>query len=115
MNKIIHPVEPEELMAYLDGELTADRATATAEHLGECAECKSLTSELTSVSENLKSWRLEPSNPATPSAIENALGEWWRAPRTVAPVSQRAARGGRGRYRFGRGRCRRWRRGRAAR
>ena len=88
MNKIIHPVEPEELMAYLDGELTADRATATAEHLGECAECKSLTSELTSVSENLKSWRLEPSNPATPSAIENALGEWWRAPRTVAPVSE---------------------------
>ncbi len=40
MNQILHPIEPEELMAYLDGELTADRASATATHLSECSECQ---------------------------------------------------------------------------
>ena len=59
MNKIIHPIEPEELMAYLDGELTTDRATAAAAHLGECAECQNLVAELRSVSQNLKTWKVE--------------------------------------------------------
>ena len=40
MNKIVHPVEPEELMAYLDGELSSDRTTVATEHLRDCAECQ---------------------------------------------------------------------------
>ena len=55
MNKIMHPIEPEELMAYLDGELTADRATATAAHLGECTECQNVVAELRSISQALSS------------------------------------------------------------
>jgi anti-sigma factor RsiW len=54
MNKIMHPIEPEELMAYVDGELTADRAAAAAAHLGECVECQGLVAELRSVSQHLK-------------------------------------------------------------
>jgi hypothetical protein len=83
MNKIIHPIEPEELMAYLDGELTTGRATTTAAHLAECAECQGLVAELRSVSQNLKTWKVEPWEAATTSAIETALAENRPLSRTV--------------------------------
>jgi hypothetical protein len=75
MNKIMHPIEPEELMAYLDGELRADRAAATAAHLGECTECQGLVAELRSVSHSLKTWKVEPPESETPPEIETALAE----------------------------------------
>jgi hypothetical protein len=75
MNKIIHPIEPEELMAYLDGELTADRASAAAAHVGECAECQNFVAELRDVSQKLKAWQVEPLQSTTPPAIATALAE----------------------------------------
>jgi Domain of unknown function (DUF4349)/Putative zinc-finger len=92
MNKIIHPIEPEELMAYLDGELPADRATATADHLGECAECQGLIAELRSVSQDLKNWKVEPRELATPPAIATALAEHRRESRKVFPAHRRSWR-----------------------
>jgi hypothetical protein len=83
MNKITHPIEPEELMAYLDGELAAGRATATAAHLGECAECQSLVADLRGVSQNLRAWKVEPWEAATTGAIETALAENRTVARTV--------------------------------
>ena len=43
MSKIVgqksgHPLDAEELMAYLDGELSQSRAAVAAAHLGQCAE-----------------------------------------------------------------------------
>jgi hypothetical protein len=76
MNKIMHPIEPEELMAYLDGELPMDRATATAAHLGECAECQSLVSKLREVSQSLKGWNVQPSDLETRPSIEVTLAGW---------------------------------------
>jgi hypothetical protein len=75
MNKIVHPIEPEELMAYLDGELSADRTAATAAHMGECAECQGLVAELRSVSQTLETWEVASLESATPVAIETALAE----------------------------------------
>jgi hypothetical protein len=75
MNKIIHPIEPEELMAYLDGELSADRVTATAAHLGECTECQKVVAELRSVSQTLRTWKVEPPESAVPPGIAAALTE----------------------------------------
>jgi len=83
MNKIMHPIEPEELMAYLDGELTANRTTATAAHLGECAECQRIVAGFRGVSQNLKTWEAKPSKPATPPAIAPALAEDRPASRNV--------------------------------
>lgn len=75
MNKIMHPIEPEELMAYLDGELTANRAAATAAHLGECAECQSIVAGFRGVSQILKTWEANPSESDMPQAIASALAE----------------------------------------
>jgi hypothetical protein len=74
MNKTMHPIEPEELMAYLDGELPADRANATAVHLGECSECQSFVAELRNVSHTLKTWKAEPPESDAP-AVATALAE----------------------------------------
>ena len=46
-----HPVEHEELMAFLDGELSADRAAEAAEHLEQCSQCRQLAADLREVSE----------------------------------------------------------------
>lgn len=54
-----HPVEPEELMAYLDGELPHDRAAEAAAHLERCAECQTLAAELREVSQKLSAWQVE--------------------------------------------------------
>jgi hypothetical protein len=64
-----HLIEPEELMAYLDGELPADRATEVAEHLRECRECQILSAEFKSISEGLTTWEV----PAVPVELGHEL------------------------------------------
>src|SRR6266853_1575613 len=39
MSTTTHRFAPEELMALLDGELSADRAQSVSTHMGQCAEC----------------------------------------------------------------------------
>jgi predicted anti-sigma-YlaC factor YlaD len=57
MNKMVH-LEAEELMAYLDGELSKGRAAAAAAHLGECSECKNLVDGLRAVSQKMQAWEV---------------------------------------------------------
>jgi hypothetical protein len=83
-----HPIKPEEVMAHLDGELAADRATVAAAHVRECAECQGLAAELGSVSQNLKTWKVEQPEPAIPQAITNALAENRAAARNVFPAQR---------------------------
>src|SRR5271169_1688402 len=57
----IHPFEQEEVMAYLDGEISAGRATDIALHLRQCAECRELAASLRAVTGQLAAWQVEPS------------------------------------------------------
>jgi anti-sigma factor RsiW len=79
MQSNIHPVEAEELMAYLDGELPVERAAATAAHLRECRECQIVAAEVKSVSESLTAWDVEPVdlriNPEMAAALEDREGK----------------------------------------
>ena len=61
-----HPVEPEEVMAYLDGELPADRAAETARHVDACPECRILMEELKGVSRKVAEWQVGSSGLAAP-------------------------------------------------
>jgi hypothetical protein len=54
-----HPLEPEELMAYLDGELPFDRAAQVAEHLGSCVECEEIVADLRVLSDRLMEWHVD--------------------------------------------------------
>ncbi len=75
MSRSNHPIEQEELMAYLDGELATNRAVAAAAHLEHCAECQELAADLRKLSQELMAWEVEELEPTegTPITIKAAL------------------------------------------
>ncbi len=75
MAKTNHPVEPEELMAYLDVELPPDRAVSTAAHVERCPECQNLAGDLQGVSRKLKAWQVAPSGAGIAPRVAAALAE----------------------------------------
>jgi hypothetical protein len=89
MNKTIHPIEPEELMAYLDGELSNDKAAVAAAHLSECGECREVVTELRGVSQALKAWDVGSADSTVSSAISAALEEGTRN-QGKAPIPSQA-------------------------
>jgi hypothetical protein len=52
----MHPVSPEELMAFLDGELPSDRAEFLSHHFEDCAACKEAVGSQRAFSTSLTSW-----------------------------------------------------------
>jgi hypothetical protein len=75
MNQRNHTIEPEELMAYLDGELSPERAAATASHLSQCTECQARAAEFAEISKGLLEWEAEAGNLTLPGVITQALDE----------------------------------------
>ena len=71
-----HPIEQEELMAYLDGELPADQATEALSHLELCPECQTLAADFRGVSQELMAWEVESPEVGIPSEINAALREF---------------------------------------
>jgi hypothetical protein len=55
-----HAFEPEEAMAYLDGELEPRRATALAAHLQHCAACQEVAQGFRALSEKMLEFEVEP-------------------------------------------------------
>jgi hypothetical protein len=59
MNTTTHPFAPEEIMAFVDGELPADRAPILSAHLNECAECTKLATNARDLARQVSSWQVE--------------------------------------------------------
>jgi hypothetical protein len=84
MSEIRHAVEPEELMAYLDGELASGRAAEAMTHLDRCPECQRLVGDLRRVSQELSAWQVEAPNLTAPAietpklSIRPAARPLWR-------------------------------------
>ena len=55
-----HAIEPENVMAYLDGELPPDEAARVARHLDQCTTCAELAADLRGVSSRMLAWNIEP-------------------------------------------------------
>jgi hypothetical protein len=60
MSTTPHPVTPEEIMAHLDGELSAVRAQSVSAHVESCAACQETITSLQNVSQQLGNWQVEP-------------------------------------------------------
>jgi hypothetical protein len=73
MRDISHPIQQENVMVYLDGELSIDEATKAAAHLEECLECRQLAAELRSVSQGLSAWQIADLDVQMNVALEEAL------------------------------------------
>jgi hypothetical protein len=55
-----HPVAPEEIMAFFDGELDADQAQIVANHIDGCSECASIAGKFRGLSKSLTGWSISP-------------------------------------------------------
>jgi len=53
-----HPLAPDEIMAFVDGELSADRTQSVSAHVGQCTECTALVSELRDLSVQMAVWHV---------------------------------------------------------
>jgi len=89
MNATAHIVAPEEIMAFLDGELSAAEAQAVSAHLDHCTECASLAKELRLTSQSLARWSVEPMPPRLEASIKELAakagnGRAVRRPRAYA-------------------------------
>jgi hypothetical protein len=71
MNLTTHPVAPEEIMAWLDGELSSAEARTVAAHVDDCVECANLAAQFRSTTQALSSWTVPPA----PSYLENSIVE----------------------------------------
>lgn len=87
ITKNSHPIDDLELMAYLDGELSRERAAAAAAHLEECADSKALASDLRQISHEMASWQVEAPEPQITARLALALEDHeraWKGKKTVA-------------------------------
>lgn len=69
MNAATHAITPEEVMSFLDGELSAAEARSVSTHIQNCAECSTLAEKFRTVSHSLLNWHVEP----VPQKLENSL------------------------------------------
>lgn len=71
MTITVHHVAPEELMAFLDGELLIVDAQAVSSHVDQCAECAKVAEQMRRTSRALSAWKV----PAIPEKVEKAVTE----------------------------------------
>ena len=89
MSTNLHPIEQEELMAYLDGELPPDKATEALSHLEVCPECQTLAANFRSISQELMFWEVESPEVGISSELNAALGERLQKRQTTKVTSSR--------------------------
>jgi len=56
MSTITHPFAAEEIMAFMDGELSAGRAQSISVHIEQCPECHTVFDSVCNVSKSLSNW-----------------------------------------------------------
>ncbi len=75
-----HVVAPEDIMALLDGELSAAEAKLVSVHIDECTECAGIAAQFRETSHSLAAWTV----PALPESLDAAMQE-----RTAKTASRR--------------------------
>jgi anti-sigma factor RsiW len=78
MNTATHPVSPEEVMAYLDGELTAFEAQEVSRHIGQCLDCAALAGQFRELSQSLSAWTVEDAQVGLEQVVQHsrAKSDW---------------------------------------
>src|SRR5215467_3720320 len=66
-----HSTGPEEIMAFLDGELSGAEAQAVSSHLTSCTDCSRLAEELRGTSGVVSRWSI----PRVPAKLEHAVAD----------------------------------------
>jgi acetolactate synthase small subunit len=69
MSTTMHSFTPEEIMAFLDGELSTDPVQSLSTHLGECIECQDIVTSFRKTAAALSHWAV----PAVPTQLEASV------------------------------------------
>jgi hypothetical protein len=69
MNTHTHPISPEEIMAFIDDELSVAETQVVAAHVESCTECSHLAAEFRSTSEMLLGWETA----AVPATVQESV------------------------------------------
>jgi Domain of unknown function (DUF4349)/Putative zinc-finger len=84
MMAVEHTIPGEELMAYVDGELAADRAASVESHVADCRACQQQIADMRGVSANLARWTVErapaAAAPITPQQVSRRSRFVWTWP-----------------------------------
>jgi len=83
MNTAATHSAPEDVMAFLDGELSAEQAQPVNQHLEHCPECASRAATFRSSSNSLADWRVQP----IPQRLADGILENAKNIRSGGPVS----------------------------
>jgi hypothetical protein len=75
MNRAQHPLSPEMLMAFLDGEKAGIEEAAISGHLESCSECSALVEQLREDSRCLALWAVRPLPAEAISRMEGKLSD----------------------------------------
>ena len=82
-----HPVPPEEVMAFLDGELSPEKSLSISSHLEACSDCKELTAQLKSTSQSLLHWQNDlPKASLQERIMSVANGHAWTTAKPTWPL-----------------------------
>jgi len=93
MTTTTHTVAPEEIMALIDGELSAPEARAVSAHLKDCAQCTMVAEQFRATSEMLSRWDVG----AAPAALEDSVKKLGAKAAAHRAVSKSLSTGFRGR------------------
>jgi hypothetical protein len=86
--KTMHTFDREEIMAYVDGELTRERVAVVRAHLDECAACRALVDDLRGLSGQLAVWQPETSPVRLASLVGRAAATAAAKPDARGPISR---------------------------
>src|SRR5260370_14093302 len=75
MSTTTHPFAPEGIMAFVDGELSADRAQSLSAHIDQCAECSTLATDFRGLSDQMSGWQVESVPERLTGRVTSAAGE----------------------------------------
>jgi Domain of unknown function (DUF4349)/Putative zinc-finger len=68
-----HPFAAEELMAFCDGELSAEETQVVESHLAECSDCANTVRQFRETSQSLREWSAPPLSKRIEAAVEEQL------------------------------------------
>ena len=87
-----HPIAPEDVMAFWDGELPSERAAVVSAHVAGCDVCRRLGHDLSGVARDLSLWQVEQAPvtlraPASTAVSSDAAPDARMRRRWLPPIS----------------------------
>jgi hypothetical protein len=93
MTTLNHAFTPEEIMGWLDRDLSASDQQSVQDHIAECAECAQLADQFRRLSQQFQSWTVEMAPQGVGEAVQSQFAATFSAASINTPKNAAAKRG----------------------